>query len=192
MITTHAVNYIYEKLVAEANNNKSEWGFDTDTPPDTPAGKRGLFIMLYGDDPYKDNADVTNNPDKDGIMPLAVSTRIPAGIISQLNDGNSKPTKTIKIENVPYTQTISCVTDDPLWKDGNNYKKAKYFALAEGTVVDDPVTIIDGSGNEINRYILDTSKTIKIIFEGSITNEQTIEPQNSFALTNIAIKFNDN
>ena len=55
-----------------------------------------------------------------------------------------------------------------------------------------PEKIIDGDGDEVDRYILDPNDDFRVLFEGSIQNPQTIEPENSFALTNISISFSSN
>lgn len=188
MITTHAVEYIADKLKAKANNaaaGSSDWGFDTDN---STGGQQGLFIILYNDGWYKDGS--VSNDDRDGIRPLAVSTRIPNGCINQVTNTNGK-TLEIKIDNVPYTNTKSVVTEEDKI-DGGAYRQANKFALVDGKTVTTPEPIIDGSGTEIDRYILDPTDNFKVLFEGSIQNPQTIEPDNSFALTNIFISFSSN
>ena len=188
MITTHAVEDIADKLKAETGNTEvgsSDWGFDTALGV---GGEEGLFIILYNNTYYKEGKP--QNDDRDGIKALAVSTRIPQGCINQVLNSEGKKTLEIKIDNVPYTNTKSVVTSD----DAVNgvYRQATKFALVAGTTVTDPVKIIDGNGDEIDRYILNYSSDFDVLFEGSIQNPQTIEPDNSFALTNISISFSSN
>lgn len=189
MITTHAVEYIASKLKEKTNNNasgSSEWGFDTDS---ALGGQQGLFIILYNDKKYKDG--ISENDDRDGIKPLAVSTRIPSGCINQVRNTDGKNTLEIKIDNVPYTNTKSVVIAGDADTNGD-YPKANRFALVDGKTVSTPEGIIDGNGTEVNRYILDKGDDFKVLFEGNIQNPQTIEPDNSFALTNISISFSSN
>lgn len=189
MITTHAVEYIANKLKAQTNNEasgSSEWGFDTDS---NEGIKQGLFIILYNDKKYKEGA--SENTDRDGIKPLAVSTRIPFGCINQVKGTGNKNTLEIKIDNVPYTNTKSVVIAGDADANGD-YPKANRFALVDGKTVSTPEGIIDGDGTEVDRYILDKNDDFKVLFEGNIQNPQTIEPDNSFALTNISISFSSN
>lgn len=195
MITTHAVKYIEEILKQKAidaryesvDNLPDRWGFDeyAQGASNNPSARKGLFIVLY-------RVEGTVHPDRDEIPLLAVSTRIPGTKIYQVvNSGTS--TKTITIDNVPYTETISVVNSSNQ-NGAGEYPKANRFALVEGVSVSDPTEhkIIDQGGIPQPKYILDTGATYNVLFEGAIQNEQTIEPDNSFALTNIAIKFNDN
>ena len=180
MITTHAVEYIADKLKEKTNNiaaNSSEWGFDTEA---AIGGQQGLFIILYDSQKYKEGA--SDNLDRDGIKPLAVSTRIPSGCINQVTN-NGKKTLEIKIDNVPYTNTKSVV----VVSDAVNgvYSQANKFALVDGKTVTTPEKIIDGDGDEVDRYILDPNDDFRVLFEGSIQNPQTIEPENSFAFIRI-------
>ena len=193
MITTHAVKYIEEKLKEKTNMPGTDsWGVQMDDGTDASlAGTPGLFVVLYNTQTFKNG--VEPNSDKDGIKLLAVSTRIPAGAITQVMEGD-KATKKIKIDNVPYTETVSIVTTAD--KDPNNgYTTANAFAIVEGQTVaaNKVVEIINAQGNPDPKYILDTSASspVNVLFQGSIQNEQTIEPENSFALTNITITFSD-
>lgn len=196
MITTHAVKYIEEILKQKTiDTTKAEsidslpinWGFDqyAEGAPNNPSARKGLFIVLY-------RVDGATIDDRDGVHLLAVSTRIPGTKINQVVNGTTK-TKTIAIDNVPYTETISVVNSSDQ-NGAGEYPKANRFALVEGKSVTDPTEhkIIDQDGTPQPKYILDTGATYNVLFEGAIQNEQTIEPDNSFALTNIAIKFNDN
>lgn len=187
MITTHAVEYIADKLKTKTNNvaaGSSDWGFDTDN---STGGQQGLFIILYNDRKYKEG--MPSNDNRDGIKPLAVSTRIPFGCINQVSNVNGA-TLEIRIDNVPYTNTKSVVTEGD--RVDGVYVQANKFALVDGKTVTTPQKIIDGSGTEVDRYILDPTDNFKVLFEGSIQNPQTIEPDNSFALTNISISFSSN
>lgn len=199
MITSHEVENIKNQLQLFANNSVSgnypeEWGFDdkSETPP--LSGTEGLFVVLYN----KDNSSFINRNDKtfetnvlantgtgERRVILARSTRIPAGLITWSD-------KTITISNVPYTETISTVTNAEVWQDTENqnvYAKANAFAIVMGSIVETPVEILNEQGEPKDKYVLDVSNDPKVLFEGDIGNGQTIEPNNSFALTNIRITF---
>jgi len=196
MITIHEVENIKKQLQKLANgsielgagqNYPVDWGFDNLAEP-TPSAT-GLFVVLYNNgDSFVNNieakkADVGTS-DKRTI--LAISTRIPAGLITR-ND------KTITISNVPYTETISTVTSDTKWQDNENnnvYAKATAFAIVMGNI-GNKVEILNEQGIGIQKYVLslEGEESPKVLFEGNIGNGQTIEPNNSFALTNIRITF---
>lgn len=193
MITSFEVEDIKNKLQEIANNGVSDpenyasnWGFDVANSEETNLAyvKSGLFVILY-----RKNTQVsglaeaslgTGTADTNPAI-LAVSTRVPPAKITTTE-------KSIYIQNVPYTETISLVTDST--KVDGKYVKADAFAIVKGKTVSTPRKIIDQNGQEANKIILDTSD-VKVLFEGDISNEQTIEPNNSFALTNIVITFNN-
>lgn len=197
MITIHEVENIKKQLQKLANgsielgagqNYPATWGFDNLADP--IPGSTGLFVVLYNNgNSFVNNIDGAKKADvgtSDKRTILAISTRIPAGLIT-------REEKTITISNVPYTETISTVTSSPEWQDNENnnaYAKATAFAIVMGNI-GTAVDILNEQGAPVPKYVLslEGEESPKVLFEGNIGNGQTIEPNNSFALTNIRITF---
>lgn len=204
MITAYAVKDIKEKLQELANNNATGWGLDDGKTNEVGApiaqALPGLFVVLYR---------VVSNP-KEGSMEindsllnrtgfksniLAVSTRIPGGNSADSNNGgiclgsliDNGEDHIIKFPSVPFTETKSLITDSN--DGGDGYIKANKFAIVKGFTVTVPQKILNDQAQEKYKFVLDTNTDVQVLFEGDIGNEQTIEPDNSFALTNISITF---
>ena len=154
MITQQMVTHIKNKLQEVATKTGDTWSADSS------GSQNGIFIVL---------AEAANGGNPGNI--LAVSTRLPNGIISS-------STNTISIGNIPYTETLSI-----------NAGTAKVFRIVSGTTRTTADQIINDQGNEVPKYLLSESTAVTL-FEGALSgNGQTIEQNNSFALTNIQISF---
>jgi len=153
---------ITQQMVTHIKNKLQEVATKTGNTwtADSAGSQDGIFIVL---------AEAANGGNPGKI--LAVSTRLPKDIISS-------STTTISIGNIPYTETLSI-----------DAGTAKVFRIVSGTTRATTNSIINDQGNEVPKYLLETSTAVTL-FEGALSgNGQTIEQNNSFALTNIQISF---
>lgn len=208
MITAYAVKDIKDKLREIGNAKTKNWGIDDAIAEsqDTIAAQNGLFVVLYRVEtkPAAGGAVILeSNKNRDGIGSniLAVSTRIPCGeeADGDYNVGNvpgiflgspigDSEDHVIKFPSVPFTETLSLVTNYNN-SEANDFVKANRFAIVKGVTEITPRTILDSDAHEKKKLVLDTAAAFKVLFEGEIGNEQTIEQDNSFALTNISVTF---
>lgn len=207
MITAYAVKDIKDKLREIGNAPTKNWGVD-DTKAesqDTIAAQDGLFVVLYRVETNPKGGSVISesnkNRDKIGSNILAVSTRIPCGETTDedYNVGNvpgiflgspigESEDHVIKFPSVPFTETLSLVTNYNN-SESNDFVKANRFAIVKGVTETTPRTILDSDAKEKKKLVLNTAVAFRVLFEGEIGNEQTIEQDNSFALTNISVTF---
>ena len=92
--------------------------------------------------------------------------------------------KTINVINVPYSESISI-------EKGS----ATGFAIVQVTSTNLKEVSIVGSNENADprkKYVIDNTNLegCSVLFSGSINNNQTIEENNSFSLSNIKITFN--
>ena len=207
MITAYTVKDIKDKLREIGNAPTKNWGIDdTEAKKDTITAQNGLFVVLYRVETNPEGGAVIaeSNKNRDGIGGniLAVSTRLPCGELTDedYNVGNvpgiflgspigETEDHVIKFPSVPFTETLSLVTNYNN-REQNDFVKANRFAIVKGTTETIPRTILDSSASEQKKLVLNTAADFKVLFEGEIGNEQTIEQDNSFALTNISVTFN--
>ena len=171
MITNKMVEHIKDTLNGLTKGKNTNFGQDSDaeSSPDS-----GILVVLT------DGANVESLSDSPSKKVLASSTVLgkdDANIFT--NDG-----KTINVINIPYSETISV-------EKGT----ATGFAIVQVTASNLKQVSIVGSNENAEphkKYVIDNAKLdgCSVLFSGSISNNQTIEENNSFSLSNIKITFN--
>ena len=171
MITNKMVEHIKDTLNGLTKGKNTNFGQDLDaeTVPDS-----GILVVLT------DEANVDSLNTSIGKKVLASST------VLGKNDADifSANDKTINVINIPYSETISV-------EKGT----AKGFAIVQVAAANLKEVNIVGSNENADprrKYVIDNAKLndCSVLFSGSISNNQTIEENNSFSLSNIKITFN--
>ena len=171
MITSEMVKHIQGTLNGLTKGKNTNFGQDLDagTAPDS-----GILVVLT------DGKDVDSLSTSVGKKVLASSTVLGKGDVDIFSiDG-----KTINVINIPYSETISV-------EKGT----AQGFAIVQVTAANLKQVSIVGSNENADprkKYVIDNSNLsgCSVLFSGSISNNQTIEENNSFSLSNIKITFN--
>ena len=171
MITKEMVKHIQGTLNGLTKGKNTNFGQDlnAEAAPDS-----GILVVLT------DGENVESLSNSAGKKVLASSTVLgkdDADIFS--SDG-----KTISVINIPYSETISV-------EKGT----AQGFAIVQVTATNLKQVSIVGSNENADprkKYVIDNTKLgdCSVLFSGSISNNQTIEENNSFSLSNIKITFN--
>ena len=172
MITSEMVKHIQGTLNGLTKGKNTNFGQDLDAGTSAPDG--GILVVLT------DGANVETLSTSTGKKVLASSTVLGKGDV----DIFSTDGKTINVINIPYSETISV-------EKGT----AKGFAIVQVAAVNLKEVSIVGSNENADprkKYVIDNSKLdgCFVLFSGSISNNQTIEENNSFSLSNIKITFN--
>ena len=171
MITNKMVEHIKDTLNGLTKGKNTNFGQDLNagTAPDS-----GILVVLT------DGENVDSLSTSPGKKVLASST------VLGKNDDDifSTESKTINVINIPYSETISV-------EKGT----AKGFAIVQVAAVNLKEVNIVGSNENADprkKYVIDNDKLdgCSVLFSGSISNNQTIEENNSFSLSNIKITFN--
>ena len=172
MITNKMVEHIKDTLNGLTKGKNTNFGQDSDaeSSPDS-----GILVVLT------DGANVESlsaSPSKKVLASSTVLGKKDADIFS--TDDN----KTINVINIPYSETISV-------EEGT----AQGFAIVQVTANNLKQVSIVGSNENAEphkKYVIDNAKLdgCSVLFSGSISNNQTIEENNSFSLSNIKITFN--
>ena len=171
MITNKMVEHIKGTLNGLTKGKNTNFGQDLDavTAPDS-----GILVVLT------DEANVDSLNTSIGKKVLASSTVLGKDDV----DIFSTDGKTINVINIPYSETISV-------EKGT----AKGFAIVQVAAANLKEVNIVGSNENADprkKYVIDNTKLddCSVLFSGSISNNQTIEENNSFSLSNIKITFN--
>ena len=172
MITSEMVKHIQGTLNGLTKGKNTNFGQDLDAGASAPDS--GILVVLT------EGANVETLSTSVGKKVLASST-----VLGKDNvDIFSTDGKTINVINIPYSETISV-------EKGT----AQGFAIVQVTAANLKEVNIVGSNENADprkKYVIDNSKLdgCSVLFSGSISNNQTIEENNSFSLSNIKITFN--
>ena len=172
MITNKMVEHIKGTLNGLTKGKNTNFGQDLDAG--TSAPDSGILVVLT------DGENVDSLSTSPGKKVLASST-----VLGKDNvDIFSTESKTINVINIPYSETISV-------EKGT----AKGFAIVQVAAANLKEVNIVGSNENADprkKYVIDNTKLddCSVLFSGSISNNQTIEENNSFSLSNIKITFN--
>ena len=172
MITNKMVEHIKDTLNGLTKGKNTNFGQDLDAGASAPDS--GILVVLT------EGANVETLNTSVGKKVLASST-----VLGKDNvDVFSTDGKTINVINIPYSETISV-------EKGT----AQGFAIVQVTAANLKEVNIVGSNENADprkKYVIDNSKLdgCSVLFSGSISNNQTIEENNSFSLSNIKITFN--
>ena len=172
MITNKMVEHIKDTLNGLTKGKNTNFGQDSDAG--TSAPDSGILVVLT------EEANVDSLSTSVGKKVLASST-----VLGKDNvDIFSADDKTINVINIPYSETISV-------GEGT----AKGFAIVQVAAANLKEVNIVGSNENADphrKYVIDNAKLndCYVLFSGSISNNQTIEENNSFSLSNIKITFN--
>ena len=172
MITNKMVEHIKGTLNGLTKGKNTNFGQDLDAG--TSAPDSGILVVLT------DGENVDSLSTSPGKKVLASST-----VLGKDNvDIFSTDGKTINVINIPYSETISV-------EKGT----AKGFAIVQVAAANLKEVNIVGSNENADprkKYVIDNTKLddCYVLFSGSISNNQTIEENNSFSLSNIKITFN--
>ena len=172
MITNKMVEHIKDTLNGLTKGKNTNFGQDLDAG--TSAPDSGILVVLT------DGENVDSLSTSPGKKVLASST-----VLGKDNvDIFSTESKTINVINIPYSETISV-------EKGT----AKGFAIVQVAAANLKEVNIVGSNENADprkKYVIDNTKLddCSVLFSGSISNNQTIEENNSFSLSNIKITFN--
>ena len=171
MITNKMVEHIKDTLNGLTKGKNTNFGQDlnAETAPDS-----GILVVLT------DGENVDSLSTSNGKKVLASSTVLGKNDV----DIFSTEGKTINVINIPYSETISV-------GEGT----AKGFAIVQVAATNLKEVNIVGSNENADprkKYVIDNAKLngCSVLFSGSISNNQTIEDNNSFSLSNIKITFN--
>ena len=171
MITSEMVKHIQGTLNGLTKGKNTNFGQDLDAET---APENGILVVLT------DGKDVDSLSISVGKKVLASSTVLGKGGV----DIFSTDGKTINVINIPYSETISV-------EKGT----AQGFAIVQVTAANLKQVSIVGSNENADprkKYVIDNNNLsgCSVLFSGSISNNQTIEENNSFSLSNIKITFN--
>ena len=172
MITSEMVKHIQGTLNGLTKGKNTNFGQDLDAGASAPDS--GILVVLT------EGANVETLNTSVGKKVLASST-----VLGKDNvDIFSTEGKTINVINIPYSETISV-------EKGT----AQGFAIVQVTAANLKEVNIVGSNENADprkKYVIDNNKLdgCSVLFSGSISNNQTIEENNSFSLSNIKITFN--
>ena len=172
MITNKMVEHIKDTLNDLTKGKNTNFGKDENAG--TSAPDSGILVVLT------DGANVDSLSNSANSKVLASSTVLGKDDVDIFtNDG-----KTINVINIPYSETISV-------EKGT----AQGFAIVQVTANNLKEVNIVGSNENADprkKYVIDNNKLdgCSVLFSGSISNNQTIEENNSFSLSNIKITFN--
>ena len=172
MITNKMVEHIKDTLNGLTKGKNTNFGQDSDAGASAPDS--GILVVLTDGE----NVDSLNtSPGKKVLASSTVLGKDDVDIFS--TDG-----KTINVINIPYSETISV-------EKGT----AKGFAIVQVAAANLKEVNIVGSNENADprkKYVIDNTKLddCYVLFSGSISNNQTIEENNSFSLSNIKITFN--
>ena len=172
MITSEMVKHIQGTLNGLTKGKNTNFGQDLDAGASAPDS--GILVVLT------EGANVETLSTSVGKKVLASST-----VLGKDNvDIFSTDGKTINVINIPYSETISV-------EKGT----AQGFAIVQVTAANLKEVNIVGSNENADprkKYVIDNNKLdgCSVLFSGSISNNQTIEENNSFSLSNIKITFN--
>lgn len=170
MITNKMVEHIQGTLNGLTKGKNTNFGINA--PAGDSAPESGILIVL---------TDKENIETFDSNKILASSTVLGKDDV----DIFTVEGKTIKVINIPYSETISVDTGT-----------AKGFAIVQVTSGNLFKKSIVGSGTDVqpyDKYVINPSSLDDcfILFSGSLSGVgQTIEENNSFSLSNIKITFN--
>ena len=171
MITSEMVKHIQGTLNGLTEGKNTNFGQDLDAEASAPDS--GILVVLT------DGTNVAKLSTNNGSKVLASST-----VLGKNDDIFTVEDKTINIINIPYSETISV-------EKGT----AQGFAIVQVTAANLKEASIVGSNENADprkKYVIDNAKLdgCSVLFSGSISNNQTIEENNSFSLSNIKITFN--
>ena len=171
MITSEMVKHIQGTLNGLTKGKNTNFGQDLDAGGSAPDG--GILVVLT------DGENVAKLSTNSGSKVLASST-----VLGKNDDIFTVEDKTISVINIPYSETISV-------EKGT----AKGFAIVQVAAANLKQENIVGSNENADprkKYVIDNAKLegCSVLFSGSISNNQTIELNNSFSLSNIKITFN--
>ena len=171
MITSEMVKHIQGTLNGLTKGKNTNFGQDLDAGDSAPDG--GILVVLT------DGANVDSLSTSSGKKVLASST-----VLGKNNDIFTVEDKTINVINIPYSETISVEAGT-----------AQGFAIVQVAATNLKEVSIVGSNENADphkKYIIDNNKLegCSVLFSGSISNNQTIEENNSFSLSNIKVTFN--
>ena len=171
MITNKMVEHIKDTLNGLTKGKNTNFGQDlnAETAPDS-----GILVVLT------DGENVDSLSTSNGKKVLASSTVLGKNDV----DIFSTESKTINVINIPYSETISVEAGT-----------AQGFAIVQVAASNLKEVNIVGSNENADprkKYVIDNAKLngCSVLFSGSISNNQTIEDNNSFSLSNIKITFN--
>ena len=171
MITNKMVEHIKGTLNGLTKGKNTNFGQDLDAGSSAPDS--GILVVLT------DGENVDSLSNSPGKKVLASST-----VLGKNEDIFTAEDKTINVINIPYSETISV-------EKGT----AKGFAIVQVAAANLKDVNIVGSNENADphkKYVIDNTKLngCYVLFSGSISNNQTIEENNSFSLSNIKITFN--
>ena len=171
MITNKMVEHIKDTLNGLTKGKNTNFGQDlnAETAPDS-----GILVVLT------DGENVDSLSTSNGKKVLASSTVLGKNDV----DIFSTESKTINVINIPYSETISVEAGT-----------AQGFAIVQVAADNLKEVNIVGSNENADprkKYVIDNAKLngCSVLFSASISNNQTIEDNNSFSLSNIKITFN--
>ena len=172
MITSEMVKHIQGTLNGLTKGKNTNFGQDLDAG--TSAPDNGILVVLT------DGANVESLSTNNGKKVLASSTVLGKNDV----DIFSADSKTINVINIPYSESISI-------EKGT----AQGFAIVQVASANLKEVNIVGSNENADprkKYVIDNARLegCSVLFSGSISNNQTIEENNSFSLSNIKITFN--
>ena len=174
MITNAMIKYINEKLNSLTRGKNPNFGVNA--PADSAPDEGILVVLTKG----KNLESFTSYNEI-----LASSTVLGKNDV----DIFTVEGKTIKVINIPYSETISI-----------NKGTATGFAIVKvesSNLIQADITGSDVEVTPYKKYIINATSAAaddvinyKILFSGSLNTDQPIEENNSFSLSNIKITFN--
>ena len=176
MITKTMVDHIKDTLNNLTKGKNPNFGEDKNAEETAPDG--GILVVL---------TDESNLENFTGYSNILASSTVLDDSKAEVFKINSANNKTIDVNNIPYSETISI-----------NTGTAKGFAIVQveqGDLIKESITGNGANADLREKYIIkagsnDTVSNYKILFSGSLSGDQTIQDNNSFSLSNIKITFN--
>ena len=178
MITKTMVDHIKDTLNNLTKGKNPNFGKDENAGETAPDG--GILVVL---------TDESNLENFTGYSNILASSTVLDDSKAEVFKINSANNKTIDVNNIPYSETISINSGD-----------ANGFAIVQVNQDELQSKDITGSGPNADlrkKYIIKASSAdnesvpnYKILFSGTLSSPQKIQDNNSFSLSNIKITFN--
>ena len=176
MITKTMVDHIKDTLNNLTKGKNPNFGEDLDAGETAPDG--GILVVLT------DGANLENFTGYSNILASSTVLDDSKAEVFKINSANNK---TIDVNNIPYSETISI--------NGGTAKGFAIVQVEQGDLIKKPITGKGANADLREKYIIkagsdDTVSNYKILFSGSLSGDQIIQDNNSFSLSNIKITFN--
>ena len=178
MITKTMVDHIKDTLNNLTKGKNPNFGKDENAGDTAPDG--GILVVL---------TDESNLENFTGYSNILASSTVLDDSKAEVFKINSANNKTIDVNNIPYSETISI-----------NKGTATGFAIVKvesSNLIQADITGSDVEVTPYKKYIINATSAAaddvinyKILFSGALNTDQPIEENNSFSLSNIKITFN--